>query len=496
MAIDLNTKEGKALKNLAELLHDRRTGRRGRQRWSLEIEAGGNDLRPGLDVLAAYRRGDPPLSNVHTGWKPYIRAFIRTGRLNIADLLISSTRNRMNLRGFRTAAGDDEFGDVKAGEIIRVNGLKVVAREVHDLLLSYGDSYTITTPPTGGETVSRITAEDPRQVITSDDPLTGLPRFGLKAFRDDWDEEDLAYLYLPDGQIRLARRKGKTSFTDGRFRFDEKNWTFDDKYDEKTPGGLFPITHFENERGIGEFEEHLDTLNRINDKIFNEWWISKIQAFRQRAVKNLPDTDEETGEELDYTGMFTAAPDEMWQVPADVEFWESTPVDLGPIVTSIQKDLERLAAAKSQPLHTITPDAANGSAEGASLMREEHLYKVEDRLDRVSPRWARTIATAFAFQGDTERADVAAIEAIWGPIERFSLAQMADAAAKVDGILPVEAIWTDVLQYAPDEVPNLRALRGRDLLFSGLSGGSGGTPGQPPAPGQPPTPPAPPTPGE
>ena len=136
MAIDLDTKEGKALKNLAELLHERRTGRLGRRRWSLEMAEGNSDLRPGLDLLAAYRRGDPPLSNVHTGWKPYIRAFIRTGRLNIADLLISATRNRMNLRGFRTAAGDDEFGDVKAGDIIRANGLKFVAREVHVLLLS------------------------------------------------------------------------------------------------------------------------------------------------------------------------------------------------------------------------------------------------------------------------------------------------------------------------------------------------------------------------
>jgi hypothetical protein len=484
VAINLDTPEGKALKNLAELLHERRTGRLGRRRWSLEMESGKTDLRPGLDLLAAYRRGDPPLNNVHTGWKPYIRAFIRTGRLNIADLLISSTRNRMNLRGFRTAAADDEFGDVSASAIIRGNGLKVVAREVHDMLLSYGDSYTITTPPSKkrGETVSRITAEDPRQVITADDPLTGLPKVGLKAFRDDWDAEDLAYLYLPDGKIRVARHKGKTTFTDGRFRFDEKNWFFDDKMNDDTPGGLFPVTHFQNERGVGEFEEHLDTLNRINDKIFNEWWISKIQAFRQRAVKNLPDVDEETGEEIDYSGMFTASPDEMWQVPGDVEFWESTPVDLGPIVTSIQKDLERLAAAKSQPLHTVTPDAANGSAEGASLMREEHLYKVEDRLDRVGHSWAHTIAKAFAFQGDRERADVAQIDAIWGPIERFSLQQKADAASKVNGILPVEAIWTDVLQYAPDEVPNLRALRGRDMLFT--------TPPQPgqqqpaPAPGE------------
>jgi hypothetical protein len=482
VAINLDTDEGQALKNLAELLHDRRTGRCGRQRWSLEAAAGGSKLRPGLDLLDDYRRGDPPLSNVNTGWKPYIRAFIRTGRLNIADLLISSTRNRMGLRGFRTAAANDELGDAKAAEIMRANGLKVVSRDVHDMLLTFGDSYTITTPPRSskGETKSLITAEDPRQVITVDDPLTMRPKWGLKAFRDDWDSEDLAYLFLPDGAVRVARRKGQSSFTSGRFRFDDKNWSWDDKLSQDSVRGLFPITHFQNERGVGEFEEHLDTLNRINDKIFNEWWIGKIQAFRQRAVKNLPDTDEETGEEIDYTDMFTASPDEMWQVPADVDFWESAAIDVTPIVTSIQKDLERLAAAKSQPLHTITPDAANGSAEGASLMREEHLYKVEDRLDRVGHPWALTLAKAFAFQGDTDRADASQIEAIWGPLERFSLGQKADAANKLDGILPTEAIYTDILQYPPAEVPNLRALRGRDLLFRIQNGGQ--TAPTPPAP--------------
>lgn len=483
--IDVETPEGKMFLHLSRQLHDRRTGRVGGRRWNRST-ATSLRIRPGLDLLHDYFRGDPPLTDVHQAWKEQVRQFVRMGRLNVAGLLVSSTRNRMGLRDFRTAAADDEQGDEKARDIMRANGLKIVSRDVHDFMLSLGDSYTITQPPAKGTTTSIITAEDPRQVITDDDPLTGRPRRGLKVFRDEWDSEDHAYLYLPDGGIRLARRKGRTSIVNSPFRFDAKGWSWDDEMDQSTPGGLFPIVHFQNQHGVGEFEEHLDSLDRINDKIFNEWWTSKIQAFRQRAVKNLPETDEVTGEEIDYDGMFTASPDEMWQVPADVEFWESTPVDLGPIVLSIQKDLERLAAVTSQPLHTITPDAANGSAEGASLMREEHLYKIEDRIDRVDPRWSETMALAFAFQGDDSRADRTKIEAIWGPIERFSLGQKADAASKLDGKLPGEAIWTDVLQYAPADIPRLRTLRGRDMIFVRPSATPPARPGAPT-----PTPPAP-----
>lgn len=487
MAIDLDTPEGQLFKLMARNLHERRTGRVGGRQWSRTVAAT-IKIRPGLELLSDYRRGDPPLSKIHQGWADYVREFIRMGRLNVAGLTVSSTRNRMDLRDFRTAAADDEQGDVAARDIMRHNGLKTKFRDLHDDLLTFGDSYTLTVPPGSGEKYAVITNEDPRAMITLDDPATGRPKAGIKIFRDDWDAEDLAYLYLPDGKIRVARQKGRSTLTNAPFRFDPKKWLFDDAKDLDIK--RFPIVHYRNEGGHGEFEEHLDALDRINDKIFNEWWIGKIQAFRQRAVKNLPDTDDD-GKEIDYTDMFLASPDAMWQVPGDVDFWESTPIDLGPIVTSIQKDLERYAAAVSQPLHTITPDAANGSAEGASLMREEHLYKIGDRIDRVDPGHAETMSLAFAFQGDTARSDRAQIEPIWGPTERFSLAQKADGASKLKDILPQEAIWTDVLQYAPADVARLRTLRGRDLIF--LRGA--GTPApadNPPAPG--PTPPEPITP--
>ena len=463
--IDIDTLEGQWFARLARELHDRRTGRSGTRRWTRSTVTT-QHIRPPLHVLEDYRRGDPPLRpDIHSGWKPYVRQFVRMGRLNVADLLISSTSNRMQLRDFRTAEANDELGDVIARGIMRANEMKLRAREVHDTMLSLGDAYTIMTPPGGRRKHTLITSEDPQQVITAHDPATGEYLAGLKMFRDEWNSEDLAYLYLP-GLVRMARRKSNVSIlTNGPHRLDAKSWTFDDDKDATVPDDEIPIARFRNRDGVGEFENHLDTLDRINDKIFDEWWIAKIQAFRQRAVKNLPDTDEDTGEEIDYSDMFTASPDEMWQVPADVDFWESTPVDLTPITSSIQKDLERLAAVTSLSLPSLTPDAANGSAEGASLMREEHVYKVENRIDHAEPGWSRTMRLSFLFEGDLERADVAELEAIWGPVERHSLQQKGDAAAKAKDSLPVEAIQRDIWQYAPAEIPNLRAMRGRDVLF-------------------------------
>lgn len=501
--IDATSPVGDLFFKMAGRLHDRRTGRVGARRWNRSLQRNQRGIRPPLELLHDYFVGDPQLNEVHQQWKAHVRQFIRMGRLNIAGMSITGSSNRMSLRGFRTAAANDETGDQEAHQLMVASGLPLASRDAIDSFLWAGDSYILCTPPGTRRPAPSATAEDPRQAITMDDPLTGLPRHGLKLFRSEWDDEDLAYLmigYDPrqglsglEGKVLVARRKGSTSLVDRAFRVDAKGWEWDEELFQDVPGKVMPMHHLRNRSGAGEFEHHLDSLDRINDKVFGEWWTAKIQAFRQRAVENLPEVDEK-GEDIDYTDMFTASPDEMWQVPADVKFWESTPVDLNPIINSIQKDLERVAGAMAIPLNQITPDAADGSAEGASLMREEHVYKIDDRIERVSPPLVRVMANLFGFAGQEDRADPAFIEAIFGPRERWSLAQRADAAAKLSGILPTEAIWTDVLQYEPHEVPALRVLRGRDRLAMPPPSSGGqplNDPGRTPAGPLPSTPPAP-----
>ncbi|MDN4174724.1 hypothetical protein QWY28_17315 [Nocardioides sp. SOB77] len=467
---------------LAGQLHDRRVGREGRRRWS-RTGVDSSRVRPGLLLLDDYRRGDPPLhQDVHGGWAEPFRRYVRMGRLNVADLLVAAPSNRMGIRDFRTAAADDELGDQDARTLMRANDLRLKARDVHEYMLGLGAGYTIVTPPDSTRDYSLITAESPLQCITAHDAATGETLAGLKVFRDDWDAADFAYLFLP-GELWVARLDGPTSIKRrGPFVFSEK-WAWDEDRFDDVPDNQVAMIRFQNRDGVGEFEHHLDTLDRINDKLFNEWWISKIQAFRQRAIM-IPDedTDDEPGatgdadgdepnplyddDASDLAGIFTSAPDAMWRLPKDAKIWESTPVDTRPLIDSVKKDLEHLAAVTMNPLHTITPDAASGSAEGASLMREEHVYKIEDRRDRADGGWARTVAMAFRFQGDTARANVSQIETLWGPIERYSLQEKAGAASQLAQTLPSEAIWTDVLQYPPAEVVDrLRALRNRDLLY-------------------------------
>lgn len=449
------------LNTLAKQLQDRRLGRCLGRAWS-STSLRTQRWRPALELLDDHFRGDPPLPVAAAGWQDHFREVIRLGRLNVAELVVVAKANRMQLRDFKTAAVDDTLGDEKARDIMRANSMKVVARDVHEHMLSLGDGYAIVTPKADGEKWCRVTAEDPMQVITACDPASGKTLAGLKMFRDEWDASDLAYLYLP-GRVVVYRNSGSTAMTTRGYRA-TNGWEKDDELSGSSFEDRVAVVRFRNRQGVGEFERHLGTLDRINDQVLNMLVIGKVQAFRQRALLDAPDVDEE-GEDIDYSDAFIAAPGSLWKLPSGATFWESQPTDLGPIRMAIKDDLEHVAAVTSTPLHTITPDAAGGSAEGANLMREEHVYAVEDRRDRASEGWAQVMELCFLGMDDKERADVTQIEPIWGPVERYTLVDKASSAAQLKGILPAEAIFTDVLQYPPAEVPNLQKMRAADTIF-------------------------------
>jgi hypothetical protein len=210
-----------------------------------------------------------------------------------------------------------------------------------------------------------------------------------------------------------------------------------------------------NKYGLGEFETHVDLLDRINHQILQRMVIATMQAFRQRAVKGLPLTYPEehplAGQEVDYAKVFTADPAALWQLPATAEMWESATNDLRPILDAVHDDLQHLAAVTRTPMHMLTPAGENQSAEGASLSREGLVFKVEDRITRTSHPWAQVMSLALLHSGASDRADLATLQTIWAPANRLSLAERADAASKLKDILPKRTLLIEVFGMSPAE---------------------------------------------
>jgi hypothetical protein len=420
-----------------------------------------------LRKLDRYAHGDPELPQGADNAREAFAAFQRKARSNFAELIVQAVRERMTLVGFRTGADDDETGDARATGVWQAADMAVVSADVHDLMLSLGEAYAIAGPIDDDTGVPLVTAESPLQMIGVPDPARPRRlRAALKMFYDDLAEEQLAYLYLP-GQVHVAALPGRrTADALDRFkvRFNPNTWTLD----PARSGGLghdrMPVVPFNSKDGEGEFENHLDLLDRINHQILQRMVIATMQAFRQRAVKGLPKYDEQ-GVEIDYADVFVADPAAMWQLPEAAEMWESGQIDLTPILSAVKDDVVHLSAVSRTPMHMLQPEGANQSAEGASLAREGLVFKVEDRIDRVSSRWAQVVALMFTILGDTDRANLTGITPLWRPPDRPSLAERADAASKAQDI-PWRTRMIRIWGFTPGEVDRMEAERADDQLLA------------------------------
>lgn len=434
--------------------------------WFARLMKQLTDRQGRLDRLNRYYCGDPDLPWGPENCKPMFRRFQEKARANWAELIVEAVRERMKVTGFRTGATGDDNGDAEAWRIWQGNSLDADQKLVHRDSLSMSLGYCIiggVDPEIG---VPVITPEDPRQVICESDPVRRRKvRAALKVFADDTAEADLAYLYLPGRVYRAQRRRQNGE----QLNVDPSAWDWADV--KSLPAVVVPVVEFPNRpktgsAPMGEFEGVIDDIDRINVMILQRMTIAVLQAFKQRAVKGVPIHDDQ-GRQIDYGDIFAADPGAMWQLPDSAEIWESGQADLTPVLESVKADVRDLAATTRTPMHYLFPDAANGSAEGASLMREGLTFKTQDRIDDLSESWERAMSIAFLFQGDTERASLVDMEAIWQPPERFSLAERYDAASKATAAgVPWRTVMSSVLQFSPQEVQRMEAERAGDALFS------------------------------
>ena len=283
----------------------------------------------------------------------------------------------------------------------------------------------------------------------------------LKVFGDDVAGKDRSYLYLPgvgDGgrsQLYRAVRQRKAESLALAFTADE--WEWEDP--EDLPTTAVPVTHFPNRADLfgrvqGEFEHVLDDLQRISMLVLQRMQVAMLQAFRQRAVKgDLPEFDEHN-KPIDYDKIFSSDPAAMWLLPNGVEMWESSGVDLTPILESVKADVRELAGRTRTPLYYLFPNEG-GSAEGAVTQREGLIFRASSRITETDGPIEATMALALEAAELTVPTDM---ETVWLRPDLATLAERYDAASKaIASGLPLRYVWRVILQMSPQEIERAEA---------------------------------------
>lgn len=412
------------------------------------------------NMLERYYEGDAPLPEGAEGASVAYRRFQKKARLNVAQLAVAALRERLIIAGFRTGADGDENGDVQARRLWKANNLDVGAADIHNDAFVFGEAYAIVGPPNAfGFPV--VTVEDPRQIEVKTDPMD--PRViidAIKLWRDEHDGVDYLYYYTADRVEVYVKDTSKSLYT-------LEGWMYREDLSSDNPLGEVPVVKFENIDEKGEFEPYLDIIDRINHMILQRIIIATTQAFKQRAIKGDFPTHDPDGNEIDFNGLFTASPGSLWMIPENADIWESGQTDLQGILSAVRADIQDFAAVTRTPMHYLTPEGANGSAEGAALAREGLVFKAEDRIARFNSSWTKLMSLMFRWIGDEDRANLLDLEPIWKPAERYSLAERADANSKFQDI-PFNSRMTLIGQFTPAEVAQMEVERAGEVILQNV----------------------------
>ena len=424
------------------------------------------------DLLDSYAKGTNgvPVLASKAVTEAY-RRLMSISRTNYAELSIEALRERMTPVGFRTGATGDDLGDVVARRIWRTNELDSQYPVTLSASLTMSMGYMIVGGVDPDLGVPLITTEDPRQVVCEVDPARrNKVRAALKVFHDDVYGIDRAYLYLPGYVVQAVR----ASSNGDTISFSADGWEFTGD-PERLPYPDVPVVPFPNRVAsspfpMSEIEPHLSILDRITYTVLNQLEVMTLQAFRQRAIKgNLPENDS-SGNPINYDDLFESSPGALWTLPETATIWESGEVTLDPIRGAARADVQAFAAVTRTPLFYLTPEATNGSAEGASLAREGLIFKAADRIVTQTGSLKRVMSLAFLTMGDTERANQVDMDVIWAPPERFSLAERADAASKaIAAGVPWRTVMVEIMQYTPSEVARMETERAADAFTARLA---------------------------
>ena len=422
---------------------------------------------PRLTLLRRYREGDAPLPemgpNVRASWQ----RFQKQSRSNLAGLISDAVAERLVPNGVDVGSGDSPELTAAVRRIWRDNRMQLVTKDAIRGMLDYRTSYLAAWQGDDGKAV--ITAESPEMMCAATEPLQPWKvRAAVKWWRDSDAEMDFAIVWSPVGWQLFSRSVWVNPLEAANRRI-KNNRASAGRWDAASPptitGEAPPVVVLDNPSGAGEYELHLDLIDRINAGILERRSTSAMQAWRQRGIKGgLPQKDAD-GNDIDWSAVFEPAPGALWDIPAGLDVWESQYTDITPMLGASKEDMRQLSAESRTPLPMLIPDSQNQSATGAAASKEGLVLKARDRLEVADVAVGAILAKALHIEGlDTEET----VRVSWEPPDHVSLSEKYAAAAQAKAAGESWAsIARNILGYSPEQIAQDMQERAADALLFG-----------------------------
>lgn len=441
--------------------------------WLIRLGTRLAEDAPRFDLLERYWRGDPPMPHGNKKMREAYRRLQRMARTNLGSLVSEAVLERTKVAGFRAGADVDEAVDKEAWSWWQANSLDADSGLVHRAAVVLSRAYVIVgeDPDEAGQPL--VTVEDPRQVVHESSPTNR--RKVISALKTWWDDVEgcqLAVLYLPERIHYFRSAAAVRADTPNTQRWTPQSWTVDDSITEggvaDNPLGEVPVTPFVNRpdmagNGLGEYEDVIDILDRINTVVLDRLVISAMQAYRQRWAKGVSMTDENGNTNAD----FDPGADLLWAVEDEAaQFGEFSATDLTPLIKAIESDVQQLSSITRTPPAYLLAGIVNASGDALAASEVGLVSKIRERQHEFGESWERVYRQVGKQQGREIGRDC---EVLWRNPEHRTLAEMASASIQLKASDVPWRTRMRLLDMSPLDIERMEAERANDQLMAGMA---------------------------
>lgn len=422
------------------------------------------------DKLERYWRGDPPVPHGNHKMREAYRRLQHLARTNFGALVVETVLERMKVTAFRAGADGTVDNDKHAWGWWQANSLDADSGLVHRMAVMMSKAYVCVGEDPDNPGQPLVTGEDPRQVIHESTPTNRRKILAaLKTWWDDIDNVQRAMVYLPDKVYSYVTTSAvKVDATADRL-WSPASWELDtSEYPEgwgTNTLGEVPFVPFVNKpdlagNGMGEYEDVVDVLERINTTILDRMVVTAMQAYRQRWAKGVTVTDEHGNTQ----STFDPGADLLWAVEDDnAVFGEFQVTDISPIIKAIESDVQYLAAITRTPPHYLLAGIVNVSGTALGAAETGLVSKLLERETEYGESWERVNRLAGKVTGTSVPLDA---EVVWKDPQFRTLAEQADAALKARQAGVPWRTAMAMFGFSPQEIDRMEAERAQDALLS------------------------------
>jgi hypothetical protein len=346
---------------------------------------------------------------------------------------------RQIVEGFRI--GKNLAADMPTWDIWQANNLDASSDQVLLEAAIGGSSFLLVAPPDADSGQPYIYAEHPTQATVEYQPGSGrrTRAAGLKVWQDDWTEQLMATLYLPDAiyKFQAPAPKFGAAVTDPAWKPREVRG---ERWPAPNPLGEVPLVEVANNPrmltgGVSELADVISIQDRVNKTLADRLMTQDFGAFPQKWATGYPEDDGQGNANTVDVGRDRMVTSDV----AETKFgqWESAPLD--PYSAAKREDVKDIASRTRTPAQYLLGEMSNVNGETLKASESGLVSKVRQRNRTAGEGLEDAMRLARIVNG---MPDSRQIETKWRNPEFRTEGELVDSLVKMSTIgVPHEALW-------------------------------------------------------